>query len=133
MKAHLVLCPSCARHVRVSEVACPFCEAQLPSELRASAPPKRTAGRLSRAALFALGTTTATAAASTGLLACDDETTPTPTGVDSGGDGQSNAVYGAPADAGPLVDAAYGGPPIDSGAPLLDAAYGGPPQDASDQ
>ena len=28
-KPHLVACPSCARHVRVSEVACPFCGAVL--------------------------------------------------------------------------------------------------------
>jgi hypothetical protein len=55
-RPHLRPCPGCARHVRVSEVACPFCGGALGAELRASPAPVAPAGRLSRAALFAVGT-----------------------------------------------------------------------------
>ncbi len=57
-KPHLVACPSCARHVRVSEAACPFCGVVLAESLRQGAPPVRPGVRLTRAALFALGTGT---------------------------------------------------------------------------
>ena len=136
-RAHLVPCPSCARHVRVSEAACPFCRGALDESLRAQPAPQAAPARLSRAALYALG------AAGTVTLAA----------------ACSQSVYGAPVtpddagprDAGPpMVDAAYGGPPIDGGfdaddgappvvdagrdadddaSPLVDAAYGGPPID----
>jgi hypothetical protein len=52
---HLVGCPWCVRHVRVTEQKCPFCQATLPASLRESAPPRGPAVRLSRAALLALG------------------------------------------------------------------------------
>jgi hypothetical protein len=55
MRAHLAPCPSCARHVRVSEQACPFCGAELPAALRATPPPNMPAARLKRAAVYALG------------------------------------------------------------------------------
>jgi hypothetical protein len=54
-KPHLVACPACARHVRVSETACPFCGVVLAASLRASAPPEAPGVRLARAAMFALG------------------------------------------------------------------------------
>jgi hypothetical protein len=57
-KPHLVACPSCARHLRVNEAACPFCGAVLPDSVRESAPPQPPAVRLTRAALFAFGTGT---------------------------------------------------------------------------
>ena len=120
-RRHLVACASCARHVRVSESACPFCGAVLPEELRSRLAPLTSAARLSRAAVFALGT----GAVSLGAACSTSEE-------------QVDSVYGGP----PMADAAYGGPPQDSGAdtardapeeapPLVDAAYGGPPQDAA--
>jgi|SRR5580692_5205875 hypothetical protein len=48
-------CPSCARHARVSETACPFCGARLGEAFCTFAPPRAPAARLSRAALFAIG------------------------------------------------------------------------------
>ena len=54
----LVACSSCARHVRVSETACPFCGSVLPDSLREGAPPQPPGARLTRAALFAFGTGT---------------------------------------------------------------------------
>jgi len=59
-RPHLAPCVSCARHVRVTEDACPFCGAALAASLRESAPPRGPAVRLGRAALLAfsaLGTT----------------------------------------------------------------------------
>ena len=115
-KGHLVACASCARHLRVTEPACPFCGADLPDALRSRpAPAVATSTRLSRAAIFAMSTSAATLCAA----ACSSSETQT--------------LYGGP----PLmVDAAYGGPPLDSGTDspplLLDAAYGGPPIDAAD-
>jgi hypothetical protein len=53
-RAHLVPCPACSRHVRSDESTCPFCHAAI-NALGGSAP-ARPSGRLSRAALFALGT-----------------------------------------------------------------------------
>ncbi len=54
-KPNLAACPSCARHVRSSEPACPFCHAPLDDAFRV-APPRLAPGvRLTRAALFALG------------------------------------------------------------------------------
>src|SRR5450755_792933 len=54
--AHLRPCPDCARHVRVSEAGCPFCGGTLTESFRASPRPQAPAVRLTRAALFALGT-----------------------------------------------------------------------------
>ena len=51
MAASLVPCPSCARHVRSSERACPFCRSALSTDLAARAVPGTTQ-RLSRAAAF---------------------------------------------------------------------------------
>jgi hypothetical protein len=55
-EAHLRPCPSCARHARVSEPACPFCGGELGDAFRSVPSPRAPAvGRLSRAVLFALG------------------------------------------------------------------------------
>lgn len=127
---HLSACPSCERHVRVSESACPFCRAPLDDAFRARPALRRPARRLGRAALFTFATTTAIAG---GVGACADEMTqdiyggPPP---DGGDDGQSQAVYGGPAlDAAPTPAPAYGGPPV-----TLDASDdGGDASDGSDQ
>jgi hypothetical protein len=126
-KAHLIPCPSCARHVRASETACPFCRGALAATAARPAPraPAPTS-RLSRAAMYAFGAGTITLAS-----ACS--TTNPDEGRDGGTDAQYmvDAAYGGPPDAMPVP--LYGGPPIDAGhdaPPLVDAAYGGPPIDA---
>ena len=121
-RAHLLPCPTCARHVRVTESSCPFCGALLEESFRASPRiVRRPIGRVTRASIYALGTSTVAFA-----TACGDPTI-TP-------------LYGAPGY--PPPDATtedvqarphYGGPPADAGQdafPIVDAAYGGPPIDA---
>ncbi|HYQ00226.1 MAG TPA: hypothetical protein VER96_16230 [Polyangiaceae bacterium] len=66
---HLVPCPECNRHVRVSETACPFCETAL--DLAATPEPVLPRERLSRAATLAFG---ATFASATALAACSGTT-----------------------------------------------------------
>jgi hypothetical protein len=114
MNARLLPCPSCARHVRLSDAVCPFCAADLGALPRALPPARSPATRLSRAALFAFGTSAAALAACGGTAATTDP---------------------------PIGLPAYGGPPVDSGpaadgdvdAPfVVDAAYGGPPPDSGD-
>ena len=157
-RPHLVPCPSCARHVRVSDVLCPFCATALPEDLRASAPRALPPAGMSRAARYALGVALATAtAAAPGCSTSRSEDA----GVDLGGvmplygaaaDGGTDAgvdlggpipMYGAAADAG--ADAArpdagtdlgviappYGIAPADAGEVDLGAPvahYGGPPR-----
>ncbi len=118
-KAHLVPCHSCARHVRVSEDTCIYCDTVLPAELRARPVPRSPKARLGRAALHAVGAGTMTLAA-----ACSSSDT-----FDTRDPGVLTA------------DAAYGGPPVDAATdagdaneepiPTVDAAYGGPPIDAN--
>lgn len=52
---HLVVCPSCARHVRAREESCPFCRSELGEALRQTPEPRAPAIRLSRGALYAFG------------------------------------------------------------------------------
>ncbi len=59
----LIPCSSCARHVRASEAACPFCGGEL---IVAAARPQPT-GRLSRTAALVFG-------ASVAVVGCGDET-----------------------------------------------------------
>jgi hypothetical protein len=51
MPARLFACPSCARHVRLTEVRCPFCGAPCPDSFASSAEPVRPPRGLSRAGL----------------------------------------------------------------------------------
>jgi hypothetical protein len=62
---HLVPCPECSRHVRVSETECPFCA--LPLDLAQAPEPQLPRTRLGRAATFAFG---ATLVSATALVAC---------------------------------------------------------------
>lgn len=82
--SHLVPCPECSRHVRVTEAACPFCS--LPLDLADTPAPVMPGQRLSRAATLAFG---ATLASATALAAC----------------GSTVPVYGAPGP-GPVAGAA---------------------------
>src|SRR5258708_2486102 len=75
---HLVPCPECSRHVRVSELQCPFCA--LPLDLANTPPPQLPRSRLSRAATFAFG---ATFVSATAISACGADDAPAP-------------LYGAP-------------------------------------
>jgi hypothetical protein len=132
MRQLLVPCPSCSRHVRVCETACPFCRASLPASLRATAAPEPPRARLARAALFAFAASAATAAAT----ACGGQTAAGPPGSDTdaseivpGADAAGDAlgvqaIYGAPAEA----DGSPTGEPTDGGAAPTDAlaAYDGP-------
>lgn len=107
----LIPCSTCARHVRSSEAACPFCSAAVPVTPAQPLPLSRSAGkRLSRAALFALGTSAAA------VGACS-----------------SVAMYGAPvaydpsdaADAGDAADADDAAKRPEGGTPA--PVYGAPP------
>jgi hypothetical protein len=128
----LAPCPSCHRHVRIAESACPFCGATVALEPVISA--RIGAQRLGRAAIFTFG---AVAIASTSA-GCSNAMTPA---SDAGNDayyGSIGDVYGAPADAGPYpedagtdsgLSAAYGAPPIDAASEDAGSAalYGAPP------
>lgn len=103
-------CPSCARHVRSYETACPFCEARLPGECTlpddVGAEPRSPGGRpLTRAALVLMGATAITACGKSGAN-------------DPAAHGSAVDIYG-PA---PVADAGLAEPP-----PLPVAVYGPPP------
>jgi hypothetical protein len=117
--AHLRPCPSCSRHARVSEAACPFCGAEFADAFRASPRPKGPGARLTRAALVAFGTLGTGSLAV--LPACSSSSSAAPTGggdtSDSGGTAMPDAEIGNPM---PL----YGAPAIglDSGGEIKDAS-----------
>ncbi len=132
----LVPCPSCARHVRASESACPFCASALPTDLARHAVPPATR-RMNRAAAFTFAATLAVSAGAISTSACGGTVEQ---GPDDHGGGQ--AMYGTARadDGGATIDdggtaAMYGLAYVDSGAPE-DAgqptpAYGLPfPEDA---
>ena len=48
-------CPHCARHVKISEAACPFCARSLADAFATRAPRVAPRARLGRAATFAFG------------------------------------------------------------------------------
>ncbi|HEY0469188.1 MAG TPA: hypothetical protein VGC79_33580, partial [Polyangiaceae bacterium] len=128
---HLVPCPECSRHVRVSETECPFCA--LPLDLSGTPEPRLPGVRLSRAATLAFG---ATLASATAIAACSGTDAPVPVyGAPAGGsanlagaagagvgtagivDNPIGPVYGAPA-AGGVGNGSGGGPgPIYGAAP----------------
>src|SRR6185503_4104334 len=76
---HLVPCPGCRRHVRVSEANCPFCSVAL--SLANTPPPILPTTRLGRAATFAFGATLLGASAVAG---CSGES------EERGGEGHGN-------------------------------------------
>jgi hypothetical protein len=121
-QAHLRPCPSCARHVRVSEADCPFCGAALSDEFRAAPRPRGPAARLSRAALFAFGS--GTLAVAGGCSSSSDTPVPlygSPIMVDAGADGERVAP-----DATVVPDASTADAEPDS--PVATPAYGAPGQ-----
>lgn len=70
-------CPTCARHVRASESACPFCAAELGDE-RPSASVTASGVRLGRAAMFVAGTAVAAAALAGGAGCGPEKPKPNP-------------------------------------------------------
>jgi hypothetical protein len=99
----LVPCPSCRRHVRKHEPACPFCAtelslAQLPS-------PVLPRSRLGRAATFTFGATLAGAA----LMACGAESEE---GKKGGSGGSAGGVATAGSAMGGNIAQPYGVPPF---------------------
>jgi hypothetical protein len=128
---HLVPCPECSRHVRVSEEQCPF--SALPLDLANAPPQQLPRGRLSRAATFAFG---ATLVSATALSACGENGAPVPLygapplegagspGSSNGGSGRSTQPAGgqsgvAGSNMGSGGGTVYGGPPAE------DAGMGG--------
>ena len=101
--SELVPCPECHRHVRKTELSCPFCGTSVSlAQLPAPVLPGR---RLGRAATFAFSATIVGAAA---LVACDDE-------------GGVVPIYGGPPSVGAAGSPAEGGAGAQAGA----AAHGG--------
>lgn len=84
--SHLVPCPSCSRHVRVSEPECPFCGDSL--DLAGTPAPALPTSRLGRAATFAFG---ATLIGATSMVACGGDSDD----GDDGGRGGSIASGGS--------------------------------------
>jgi hypothetical protein len=134
--AHLRACPSCARHARVSETACPFCGAAFDQAFRSTPEPQGPRVRLARAALVAFGALGAGSLAAT--TACSSSTSaPEPayggtpvmtepvdgsaTQDDSGDAGSTTPSEASAGDAttdGPVATPAYGAP----GMPIVDAS-----------
>jgi hypothetical protein len=126
MASHLVPCPGCSRHVRAREDACPFCRTALPDAVRASAPPRRVVARLSRAGLIAASA----AAAAIAATACGGEETGPSEPMVQTDYGIAIGDYDAAPDGADAADAAPTDDASDSSFPMVDAVYGGPPLDA---
>ena len=124
-RSHLRPCTACARHVRVTEAACPFCGASVDASLAASPAPLPPAARLSRAALFALGAGTISLTTACGGAVesntRDDGGATTADGSSQTGDGYDGGNIAVPYGLAP--------PPPDSGVETVDA--GPPPADAA--
>jgi len=130
--AHLRACPSCARHARVSETACPFCGAEFDQAFRSSPEPQGPRVRLARAALVAFGALGTGSIAAT--PACGSSSEPLYGGVpimmepvdgsaaqdsgDAGSTAPSEASAGDATTDGPVATPAYGAP----GQPIVDAS-----------
>lgn len=118
MSSKLAPCPSCSRHVKTSETACPFCQASLPAGavVALPAPP----ARMSRAAAIAFTASLALAGCEGGTASVGDGGAADEGGQSDGGkesDGGKDATS-PPDDGGiqpPYGAPAYGAPPPDGG------------------
>jgi len=132
--SHLVPCPACSRHVRVTEPTCPFCGDGL--ALAGTPAPSLPKSRLGRAATFAFG---ATLVGVTTVVACGGDDTSsgggsggatTGTGGTSAGAAGSSSGTSGDATAGSAGSGGNGGGTVqDSGGlmALYGAAAGGGP------
>ena len=105
--APLVPCSRCARHVRVSDVRCPFCDVAIGEDARDRVVPSTTR-RLDRWAFFTFATAVSVAACSSGGSG----------GIDDAGNGKADTggaqpPYGTPRDDGGM-QALYGAVPADA-------------------
>jgi hypothetical protein len=130
--AHLRPCPTCARHVRVTEAGCPFCGATLADSFRASPRPQAPAARLTRAALFALGTGTLALAPACSSSSSTPAYGVPPVEYDGSSGGGRVTTDAGPVDAGPVDAGPLDASTTGSDAPVAEPAYGGPPLDASE-
>lgn len=126
---HLVPCPECRRHVRVTETECPFCAR--PLDLAGTPEPQLPRVRLGRAATFAFG---ATLASLTAVVSCGGEATENPSGSAGTTSGAGTSAGGAAAGTGGNGNAGtstivppYGVPPFAGSGGVL---YGLAPDDA---
>ncbi len=117
-KSHLRPCAACARHIRVSELACPFCRAEQSAAARTSPAPLAPRARLTRAAMFALGTSAAAVASGCGAQASESKV------VDDAGQGAADTGTDAPII--PVPSYGQPGPPVQEDA-SGGALYGAPP------
>jgi hypothetical protein len=117
-------CPACARHARVSEDACPFCGERFAESFRAGPRPQPPTGRLTRAALFALGTGALGFASG-----CGTSGSPLYGGVGGGSDIEEDGgnVTDAAAEGSPVADATGANATMDgsSDAPVTESVDGG--------
>lgn len=107
MTAPLVPCPGCSRHVRASDITCPFCAFGVAARLGDVPSPVLPRRQIPRAALFAFGATVA-------LTGCGDDDD-----HDHEHDSGPVADMGLP---GPL----YGAPAPDMGMATPDMGMAGP-------
>ena len=127
-KSLLLVCPSCERHVRAVDAACPFCGLGLSPDLRATLALRPPRARLSRAALYAVSMGTMSLAPACGGNAISDS--------DGGGGSESGAESGTGAETGKETGSGFDGaccPPygIPADAHQLDAGSDSMPQEAS--
>ena len=102
----LIPCPSCHRHVRVADTACPFCSSSLPEGAR---PVPSATTRLGRGALFAFAVSVAACGGTT-----ESEPATDGGGTDTGATKDSGSGDTSVTDTGTL-SGAYGSPPPDTG------------------
>lgn len=123
-KRTLAPCVACGRHVRASEVRCPFCAEALPLERAPSVSDAATPSvRMSRAAIIAFGLTMAASACASNTAGSPPEGTITQ-GGSSGGEGASTGG-GVDSDAGAPVSSDDAGAPSPDGGAVA-PMYGAP-------
>jgi hypothetical protein len=143
MTARLLACPVCARHVRVNENRCPFCDLALPEDFGAGPAPVPPPRGLSRAEIFRFAARAAAGLVGSGLVlanvgmvaGCSGSGSNSP---DAANDGTStaDAARDGPHDADFLGGEKYGSAPfLDAGSDALhdtgsDALPDGEPGDA---
>lgn len=113
--SHLVPCPSCNRHVRATEMECPFCGDLV--DLATSPAPALPSSRLGRAATFAFG---ATLIGATSMMACGGDS-------DDGDDGGTGGTVANGGSSGKAGTGGSAGAPNSTGATgAVAPAYGAP-------